>query len=309
MSLSYINSKSTAFKLIIVRLNGGLGNQLFQYAVAYSLAIKNQDVMKIDLINQSYFGYSASPSGHEVMNFNIQAQIASADEVESFRTPYGALSSIKRIFNQKVLKRYYHDWHPEIMALKGDVYLDGYFQSSQYFSQVSDQLCQEFTLNRSLITNCLDICNLINKERCSVSVHVRRGDYVNNPRNKVLRDICSPDYFYEAINRLELEFNDVTLIVFSDDIEWVKNNLTWKANTIFISDMLGRNRGSLSASEELFLMSNCHHNIISNSTFSWWGAYLNQNKKKMVIAPSLWNRSQIFNHKNIIPTGWILVPV
>ena len=127
-----------------------------------------------------------------------------------------------------------------------------------------------------------------------MSVHVRRGDYVNNPRNKVLRDICSPDYFYEAINRLELEFNDVTLIVFSDDIEWVKNNLTWKANTIFISDMLGRNRGSLSASEELFLMSNCH---------------LNQNKKKMVIAPSLWNRSQIFNHKNIIPTGWILVPV
>ena len=295
--------------MIIVRLNGGLGNQFFQYAAGYSLAIKNQDVMKIDLINQSYSGQSSLPSEHEIMNFNIRAQIASEEEVKSFRTPYGALSSIKRIFNQKVLKRYFHDWHPEIMTLKGDVYLDGYFQSSQYFRQVSDELCKEFTLNKGLLTNCLDICDLINKERCSVSVHLRRGDYVNNPRNKVLRDICSPDYFYKAISLLESEFNNVTLIVFSDDIEWVKNNLIWKANTIFISDMLGKDKDSLSASEELFLMSNCHHNIISNSTFSWWGAYLNQNKKKMVIAPSLWNRSQIFKHNNIIPTGWILVPV
>jgi|TARA_B110000037_G_C17096062_1_gene496015 hypothetical protein len=290
--------------LIIVRLNGGLGNQIFQYAAAYSLAIKNQDVLKIDLNNQSTSSY-----GLELMNFNIRAQIASSEEVKSLRSPYGAFSSIKRIINQKVLKRYFHDWHPEIMTLTGDIYLDGYFQSNLYFSKVRDQLFKEITLNRRLLNNCLDICNLINSEQCPVSVHLRRGDYVNNSRNKVLHDICTPEYFYAAIKQIESDFTGVTLCIFSDDVEWVKKNYAWKLNTIFISDKLGKNRDSLSASEELFLMSNCHHNIISNSTFSWWGAYLNQNKKKKVIAPNLWNRSQIFKHKNIIPIDWIQIPV
>lgn len=294
--------------MIITRLNGGLGNQLFQYSAGFALAERNQDILKIDLSGYSELSKNAYRKP-DLLSFNIGAELATAKEIEAFRNPYGLLTKLKRTIDKKFLKRYYHDWHPEVMSMKGNVYLDGYFQSEMYFKNVFDKLGEQLTLTDALMVNVRDLSTLIKQVTNSVSVHIRRGDYVDNPKTKALHDICTADYFYRAINLFEQEFENITLVVFSDDIDWVKNNLNWKNNTIFVSDMHGKDGVPLSGPEELFLMSCCKNNIISNSTFSWWGAYLNQNQNKKVVAPSLWNRSSLFEHQNITPKGWIKLSV
>ncbi len=294
-----------------MRLNGGLGNQLFQFSAAYALALKNKDTLKLDLsaLNNPTLKHTyRKPDILEFKGISVFEK-ATPVEIKKFRNPYGFFSKLTRVINKKLLKKYYHDWHPEIMDLKGNIYLEGYFQAEHYFKDIYIQLINILRLNDQQIKNSWDVSQIILNKKNSVSIHIRRGDYISNPKAKYFHDVCSKEYFYKAIDYLENEIGDINLLVFSDEIKWVRNNMKWKSGTVFVSDLKGRDGNALTGPEELLLMSSCQHNIISNSTFSWWSAYLNQNKNKKIVAPNLWNRSPYLRHENILPDSWIRLSI
>jgi hypothetical protein len=135
----------------------------------------------------------------------------------------------------------------------------------------------------------------------SVSIHIRRGDYVQNHR--VLREngICSLSYYKRAVAELEKTQKDIFYFIFSDDINWVKKNISLGRDTVFVSDT------TLTDSEELVIMSKCKHNIIANSSFSWWAAWINQNPNKICVAPKPWFNTAKYD-SNLIPKSWIQLP-
>lgn len=292
--------------VIIARLNGGLGNQFFQYAAGFALAIHNGAELKLDL---SVFtnGRSLRQTfrNPDILDFCISAPIATHEEIERIRNPFGIGSKLFRLVQQKGFKRYYPDWHPEIMSQTGDVYLDGYFQCERYFMPCFERLCYEYRLLPEKAEGITLMTKQIDGMLNPVSLHVRRGDYVGHPEHA----ICTAGYFRTALSAMLDQVGPHGLVVFSDDPQWVRENLELGPDALYVSECTRLDGSRLSPAQELGLMSQCHHHIISNSTFSWWGAYLNRRQDKVVIAPALWNRSKLYQHKNILPSNWIRIPV
>lgn len=294
--------------MIIIRLNGGLGNQLFQYAAAYSLASKNNDLLKIDVAGyQTDTNQKQIYRNLDIADFSISAEIASPVEVKKTKNRWGSFSKLLRLFRQKILKLYYVDWHPAILNQVGNIYLDGYFQSEKYFLGRFDRIVEEFTLKTDLYKEIEPIVNGIQSKPISVSLHIRRGDYAENPKTMKHHLVCDVGYYERAIKYMQQKFPSLHLFIFSDDPDWVKKNLFLGEHTTFISSSKGI-KNSLRPSQELVLMSKCNHHIISNSSFSWWGAYLNQSASKTVLVPDIWNNGYIAQ-PNIAPEGWVRFPV
>lgn len=287
--------------MIIVNLKGGLGNQMFQYALGRHLAEKNGVVLKLDTTSLS----KAKEIGNiyrpfDLDKFNIQNEQATPEEVRTLRYPYGVISKLKSVFERKILRKTFVEFDANILGLKDDTYLDGYWQSPKYFETIRAALLTEFTLKSPLSPRGQAFQDKI-ANSVSVSLHVRRGDYVANKRVLKENGVCSVDYYKKAIETISSKVANPTFFVFSDDIEWVKANLSIPASTVFVTDE------TITAPEELFLMSQCQHNIIANSSFSWWGAWLNQNPAKTVIAPTPWFDTITYD-ANLIPDSWIQLP-
>ena len=296
--------------MVIVRLNGGLGNQLFQYAAGFALARKNGSELKIDLTafdNQR--GNRDTIRAPDILQFSLSAPSASHQEVEALKNPLGVISIGARFLRKRIFKQYYSDWHPEILLLKGDVYLDGYFQCEDYFSDCLNPLLCEIRLRSDPAAEVETLGQSIELLRNTVSLHVRRGDYVSDERISALHNICTVDYYQRALAEIKGRVGECNLVVFSDDVDWVRENLALGENVLYVSGAQTSAGKNLSAPQELVLMSRCRHHIISNSTFSWWGAYLKRRADKIVVAPGLWNRSKIDSHKNILPQSWVRLSV
>lgn len=287
--------------MIIVNLKGGTGNQLFQYALARHLALKNNDTLKLDidgLARANITGDIYRPFALKA--FNIVEEVASPDEVQQLKYPYGIISKAWRWFRFKILRKTNIFFDAQVLTWIGDIYLDGYWQSPLYFEEIRNILLQELTLAEPLSQAAAMYAKQI-KDSHSVSLHVRRGDYINNPRVQKEFGLCTGDYYEKAIAHITAHVTNPTYFVFSDDIKWVRNNLLLGEQVVYVKDQ------NLTDTEELFLMSLCKHNIIANSSFSWWGAWLNQNNAKIVIAPTPWFNEQPCD-KNLIPDSWIQLP-
>lgn len=288
--------------MIIVNLKGGLGNQMFQYAFGRALSLTNKDILKLDTMSLSKakaLGNIYRPFDLEA--FNIYKDIAAPDEVLRLQYRHGLLSKFTKIFKQKVLRQSNVIFNKSFLSLSGNQYLDGYWQSPLYFQSIRETLLADFTLTEPLKGSGKALQELITSFN-SVSIHIRRGDYVQNPR--VLREngICSASYYKQAVAEIEVTQKDITYFVFSDDIDWVKNNLDLPGDNVnYIED------ATLTVPQELYLMSMCKHNIIANSSFSWWAAWLNQNPEKTVIAPTPWFDTIEYD-KDLIPKSWIQLP-
>jgi len=294
--------------LIIVRLNGGLGNQLFQYAAGKALAIKNNDVLKIDVT-----GYDQAANQKQIFrnldiaDFLISAPQASINEVLSLKYPLGPISKISKIINQKLFSRYYVDWHPELLQKKGGIYLDGYFQTEKYFVEHKEAIFKEFTLQPGLAQEIQSNIAEIEAKKTSISLHIRRGDYADDPKTSKLHLVCDISYYERAISYMLERFPGLHLFVFSDDPDWVREYVPISVPLTFVSTGKG-DRNRFRPSQELVLMSKCQHHILSNSSFSWWGAYLNSSSGKVVLAPNVWNRGSS-PQPSILPMDWIAFPV
>jgi hypothetical protein len=287
--------------MIILNLKGGVGNQMFQYAFGRKLALQNEDVLKLEVeglaraneVGDIYRAFALDA-------FAIDNTIATAEEVRKLKYPYGIVSKGLRWFRAKVLKQTNNGYMPHALNQTGDLFLDGYWQSPRYFSDIRDTLLAEFQL-RTPLSAAVSAYKEQMSNSNSVSIHVRRGDYTKNPQVKKEFGICEASYYQRAVAHVEQALANPTFFIFSDDIDWVKEHISLPASAVFVQDP------TLRDVEELSLMSMCAHNIIANSTFSWWAAWLNQNPDKVVVAPTPWYETARFD-AHLIPSSWIQLP-
>lgn len=274
--------------MIIIKIAGGLASQMHKYSIGRALAIKHNTDLKLDL---SWFENTPTEDTKRtyiLSNYAIQATAASKKEIRQFR-PNWFLSKLNNKLSQyfgiNLSFKHYNKKSfmtlKEFNALPNELYLEGEWAGYKYFEQLRDTLIEELSLTQELSPNAKDLIDTINSKQ-SVSMHIRRGDYVSNPHAAKLHCTCSLQYYAQAITVLKEKIGNFHLFVFSDDIDWVKENFTQIIdNNIFYVE-------GLNDIEEFEIMSKCHHNIIANSSFSWLSSWLNKNNDKVIIAPMHW---------------------
>lgn len=262
--------------MIDVRLKGGLGNQMFQYALGRVLSIKHNTNLFLDL---NYFkNKNFTPREYNLDQFNIKAQI-----IEKSRIPL-----LLKFFLPLIKKI---NWN-------GNIYLDGYFQSEKYFKEYTEVIRKDFTLKNSPAQNIQILAEEIKKAN-SVCIHVRRGDYVGNKFHEVVDN----EYYNKGIEYINSRTSIEKIYVFSDDIEWCKNNLKFEFPTMFVDSGYAGEKGE----GHMYLMSKCKNFIIANSSFSWWGAWLASYPAKIIVAPKQWFPDASINTDDLIPKEWVRI--
>ena len=192
-------------------------------------------------------------------------------------------------------------FHPEFHKVSGDVYLDGYWQSEKYFLGITETIRREFSLRQPLDGADREFAEAIAGED-SVSIHVRRGDYVSNPAANRFHGLCGVEYYRKCMKILSEKVEAPRFVVFTDDPAWARANMAVPFGTIFV-DWDQPRRGSV----DLELMRRCRHHIIANSSFSWWGAWLCENPGKLVLAPARWLLDSSMDTGDLIPGTWMRV--
>jgi hypothetical protein len=286
--------------MIIVKLKGGLGNQMFQYAAGRVLASNNKQALLID--TGKYTENYHTDLGLLKLKISDDTRPATESEIKSVKNPYGLFSEILSFIDQKMFRNFYVDEHLSMLKFKKDShYLEGYFQSEKNFIEIRPLLLEELSLKKEYVSTEVQKMSQEIYENNSISVHIRRGDYSNNTKTSLYHGLCSVEYYQSSIDFISGKVENPVFYIFSDSTEWVKNNLNLPENSTIVSD------NGFSAEQDLYLMSQCKHNIIANSSFSWWGAWLNTNPEKIIIAPKNWLRNGDGPHKNIIPKSWIRI--
>tara|TARA_B110001452_G_C15231804_1_gene426662 strand:+ start:327 stop:1250 length:924 start_codon:yes stop_codon:yes gene_type:complete len=282
--------------MIIGKVKGGLANQMFQYAFYKTIAKINNTSLYLDV---SWFEENITPQWNinskkikpatfQLYLFNTNYMISSdkiVSKIYAKRNPYGEFKIIKKIYNQIekikpnhkkiIVKQNISEYDSNLMKIQNNTLLDGFFQHHQFLGKFRSLLLSEFKLKKEFINpTFLNFKKEIITTN-SVSIHIRRGDYLK------LNHSCSENYFNHAIRFIEKSCGNPIFYVFSDDINWCKKKLTFNSTSNFLSENY-----NLKDYHEIMLMKYCKHNIISNSTFSFWGAWLNENPNKKVVYPS-----------------------
>lgn len=292
--------------MIIIRLIGGLGNQMFQYAAGRRTAVANNVELKLDITGYDH-QVGITPRKYMLSVFKIQASIATKKEIEQFKT------SSRSIIQQRwyrirldLLGRHYIQQNKlhsvdQFLTIPNNSYLEGYWGSEKYFVDIADTICKDFTLKKppdkanSELIQRIKACN-------SVSIHVRRRDYVTDKKTHNFHGVCGLNYYKKAVSLITKKVMKPSFFVFSDDPDWCKANLRLQYPAVYVTHNLGKEDH-----EDISLMSTCKHNIIANSSFSWWGAWLNKNLNKIVIAPKNWFKNKAIDITDLIPKSWRII--
>ena len=262
---------------------------MFQYATAKSIAVRNKDNFKLDIT----FYTRQSLRMYELNLFNIN---------EALVNNKNFFSKVIRKF--EFLSKYYYREREVVnydsnVFKKKNIILDGYWQNEKYFKSIRETILKDFTPVNRLSDEANYYLKSI-KSSNSVSVHVRRGDYVENIDTNNDHGVCALSYYQNAFEYLNNKADNLTFFVFSDDMNWCKKVFSFLERKVFIEN-------TKTVVDDLELMKNCKHNIIANSTFSWWGAWLNQNHEKIIIAPKKWFAKKEWKNKNLACENWIKI--
>ncbi|MBA2611420.1 MAG: alpha-1,2-fucosyltransferase [Bacteroidetes bacterium] len=294
--------------MIVVKLIGGLGNQLFQYAAGIALANYHKTELFLDIsyLNADTKG-AYTKRKFELDKFNITAKLADIKILENFNFDENIFRMrLKKLspglFNKMIFNEHQFNFHNNFLKLPNTTYLNGYWQSEKYFNSFRVKLLEEITLTMPLSEEALAVDGKI-REVNSVSLHVRRGDFVSLKSANHFHGHLDIDYYKLAFEKINTKIKDATYFIFSDDMDWCKANFDFIPSKKFVDGEMN----NISTHEELILMSHCRHNIIANSSFSWWGAWLNQNSDKIVIAPKNWFADKTINTNDLIPGNWIKI--
>jgi hypothetical protein len=292
--------------MIVTRLEGGLGNQLFQYAVGKAVSLRTAEALAFDIREFDVVRETDTRRKPELHSFGLKMRIASRVEC-NLASGYNL---VKAVLPERVIRRVWGraaNWvcekGPEsieiVRRIGGSSYLSGYWQSEEYFSEFRNEIRNEIYSGGKNLVWQKEIANKI-ASSASVSLHIRRGDYVANPLTNAFHGTCSAEYYDRAVALISERVKEPCFYVFSDDIEWCRTNLHPGPHLAYVGP-----DASVSPAGEMMLMSMCRHNIIANSSFSWWGAWLNQHESKIVVAPRKWfNVEDPFDMQRI-PSSWI----
>ena len=285
--------------MIITKLMGGLGNQMFQYAFGRRLAYERGVPLKLDL---TWFSDAPNTGADTVREYaldgwRIQASIAAAEDLSRLPARNGFLARLGLAPSRSIRERDFA-FNAEVLRAPSSAHLTGYWQSEKYFKGIRDTLLRDFTLAVPLCSHSAQIMPQLRELR-PIALHVRRGDYAHNRVTNAFHGLCSIEYYKEAAARIAEQVPDPAFLLFSDDLDWARDNLKLKWPTTYVQHDI-----TCSPHQDMWLMSHCSHHIIANSSYSWWGAWLCSNEDKIVIAPKRWFKDPKSNTDDLIPEGW-----
>ncbi len=294
--------------MVTVLLRGGLGNQMFQYAAGLGIAKRNNDPLLIDstYLNDRFPRKQFTFREYDLDIFDITPKFTTLSKLSTAMSVPGlwlgldlGLLKIKNSFGiQKILKEKQElVFDRNLVDARGNILIWGYWQTPGYFADIEEELRKEFRFKHALEGDALNLSKDI-RESNSVSLHVRRTDYLI-PKNTSLYGETNSSYYDKAIAYIDEHVKNPKFFIFSDDIAWCRENIKPPFPTTYID----RASEGPKASYHLQLMSMCKHNVITNSSFSWWGAWLNENPGKIVVAPARWSPSSQGN-EDVVPDGW-----
>lgn len=288
---------------VFIVLKGGLGNQMFQYAMGRSLALRTG--AQLILLSPS----KTAARKYALSVFNISATAASP--IQSYALQIASLPFCRRIGNLLLgiislrtvcfIRDREAGFDRSIGDLHGSLVIDGYWQSEKYFLACELAIRNDF---RFLSVASLENQTLLDQiaRLKAVAVHVRRGDYVSNAQSNYVHGTCSLEYYVAATNIMRGRLGDPKFFVFSDDPDWVEQHLRLDGST----EIVRINQGSADF-EDMRLMAACKHFIIANSSFSWWAAWLGVHPDKVVVAPKRWFSNHHANTCDLLPDTWIRI--
>lgn len=288
--------------MVIGRITSGLGNQLFQYALARHLALKNKSSLFLDLSYYQYIYATDTPRAFKLGHFSVPFTILQDSWLEyvSKATKLLPNRSLPPFFLFLKEKQFHFD-AAVVQARASCITLDGFWQSEAYFREHADIIRQELQLSSNPSPEFDYYQSQIGAIPTAVSIHIRRGDYVHHPEFSQTFGFVGVEYCQRAINRITEQVGTPQFFVFSDDQDWVRHHLPLPDTAVYV-----QNTGPTADVADLILMSRCQHHIIANSSFSWWGAWLNPNPNKLVIAPKNWYKNKpTWDTKDLIPSTWI----
>ena len=289
--------------MIICRFHGGLGNQMFQYAAGRALALRHNT----SLVADARLFRTYKTHDYLIDRFRTAMTDSTDTNLDGIRLPPESQNAISRAIwelqNRSRLNYFLErglQYHPEFQSLEDDTYLRGYFQCERYFHHIAAQLREELTRPEPVDDLNRQHCDEISS-RLSVSLHLRRGNYVSDPKANKVHGTCPLEYYAEAANHIAESVEGLpTFFVFSDSPEWVQENLKLPYEMRFVT-----HNSIDDPSMDLMLMSSCQHHVIANSSFSWWGAWLNPSPKKIVVACRQWFADASKNDRDIVPESWV----
>ena len=285
---------------------GGLGNQMFQYALGRRLALDHGNQIKLDL---NWF-VTQTKRRYELNQFNITLEVASSKDLEKF--PHYSHSRFRRLLYNRIEKWIprqariiinepsYGVFYPHVLEVTGNKYLVGYWQSERYFKPIEAYLREEFRLKQPLSVEDQVLATEMYCNPYSVCVHVRRGDYVSDYHINRYHYVCTPDYYDKTMRLMNEKLGGKAFFyVFSDDPTWCSSEMSYPSGYKIISN------DKRSTADELIMMSNCQNAVISNSSFGWWGAWLCNNNEKIIIVPKIWFADSGYKTTDLIPENWL----
>jgi hypothetical protein len=295
--------------MIIVQLSGGLGNQMFQYAAGRYLSLKYKTDLKLDLS----FLLDRTPRRDFVFRdydlgiFKIDPIIAIKNEEINLgikaRRIKRVLYNMKQRMNHNLpvyVRESQYKFDSKYFSVPSHAYLEGYWQSEDYFKEIESTIRKDFSFKEHLDAKGSDLARNISLAN-SVCMFVRRGDYLSLKNTNMYHGFCEKEYYFQSFRLISDKTTNPELFIFSDDLEWCRSYLKFDVPTYFVDKAYsGINYG-----HKLHLMTLCRHFIISNSSFGWWGAWLNPDPNKIVIAPKQWYKNSKMDTSRLIPKEWI----
>ncbi len=288
--------------MVIVRLTGGLGNQMFQYAAGRALADRLGAELLLDTraFEHALAFHAYTRRGYALAPFKLRARVATPADLRNW--PAWVVEIGMRL---RLVRPLFRRWHfesaitydPSIRTLHAPVCLVGYWQSERYFIGIADGIRADFTLREPLADANARLLELA-RSASSVGLHVRRGDFVNLNAAAQMHGVCSVEYYRRAISIVRSRCPECHFLVFSDDPEWARAELPLESSAVFVAGNGER------PEQDLALMRACKHHVMANSSFSWWAGWLGYSPEQIVIAPAPWYASPKLDARDLAVSRW-----
>jgi hypothetical protein len=279
--------------MVTVRLIGGLGNQMFQYAVGRAIALRRNTSLALDVSTFPDYAHRQYSLGV----FKIAGKLTRGGLMRIGRLR-GLCHRVRIPGLPYVLIERGFPFDPSVLEAPGNVYLAGIWQSEKYFKEIEEFIRREFSFKSDPDGQNAEMAAGIRSVN-SVCVHVRRSDYVTDPFFSQHIGTCPPEYYRSAARLIASKVSSPRFFVFSDEPDWARTHLEFEGTTTFVT-----HNGWEKGYEDLRLMALCRHHIIANSTLSWWGAWLS-NSGGIVLAPKRWFKTDELDTRDLIPERWV----